>query len=163
MAAAGEGTADAGGKAKPDLLIELHKSYIAGLQSKKDTFEYAATEHLRMSAIYWGLTAMELMSGTSMMDCDRIVAWINLCKHPSVRSLDPPTTSVLATRMRTFARSERHFFGVASRWYNRHAVAASSTAREKEMVQCDETGSGREVGLVPGMPWYMCAILLSTA
>jgi prenyltransferase beta subunit len=68
-----------------DLKIELHKSYIIGLQSKKSSFEYAATEHLRMSAIYWGLTAMDLMSAKDMMACEEIIAWVMKCQHPSVR------------------------------------------------------------------------------
>jgi geranylgeranyl transferase type-2 subunit beta len=71
-------------KAPPELKIDLHKAYIASLQSKKASFEYAATEHLRMSAIYWGLTAMDLMGAKDMMACDEIVSWVMKCQHPSV-------------------------------------------------------------------------------
>ena len=67
-----------------ELKIELHQTYIVGLQAKKSSFEYAATEHLRMSAIYWGLTAMDLMSAKNMMACDDIVAWVMQCRHESV-------------------------------------------------------------------------------
>ena len=71
-------------KSELELRIELHKLYIVGLQAKKASFEYAATEHLRMSAIYWGLTSMDLMFAKDMMACDEIVAWIMKCQHPSV-------------------------------------------------------------------------------
>ena len=70
----------------PDLKLDLHKSYIVGLQSKKSSFEYAATEHLRMSAIYWGLSAMDLMFAKNLMLCDEIAAWVMKCQHTSVRS-----------------------------------------------------------------------------
>ncbi len=83
MTHAGSEQQEASNKA-PELKTDLHKSYIASLQSKKASFEYAATEHLRMSAIYWGLTAMDLMGAKEMMACDEIVSWVMKCQHPSV-------------------------------------------------------------------------------
>ena len=38
-----------------------HGNYITSLQDKVDTFEYCVTEHLRMSAVYWTLTALKLL------------------------------------------------------------------------------------------------------
>ena len=45
--------------------------------------EYAVTEHLRMSGIYWGLTAMHLMSAVHEMKAEEIVEWLVQCQHPS--------------------------------------------------------------------------------
>jgi prenyltransferase beta subunit len=39
-----------------DFFEELHATYCGSLASKTDSFEYVATEHLRMSGIYWGLS-----------------------------------------------------------------------------------------------------------
>ena len=46
--------------------------------------EYAVTEHLRMSGVYWGLTAMYLMSAQDQMKTDEIVQWVIKCQHSSV-------------------------------------------------------------------------------
>lgn len=54
--------------------------------SPQDTFEYAVTEHLRMSGVYWGLAAMDLLSDIQSMDCEGIAKWVMDCQHPSVRS-----------------------------------------------------------------------------
>ena len=48
--------------------------------------EYAVTEHLRMSGIYWGLTSMYLMSAEDQMKGADIVEWVVQCGHPSVSS-----------------------------------------------------------------------------
>lgn len=43
------------------LLLQKHSDYIAAFGANKDDYEYCMTEYLRMSGIYWSLTAMELM------------------------------------------------------------------------------------------------------
>jgi geranylgeranyl transferase type-2 subunit beta len=48
---------------------------------KKDTFEYCATEHIRVSGAYWGVMAMDLMHSTHLMKRDEIVAWLLECQH----------------------------------------------------------------------------------
>ncbi len=91
MAHAASEQQEASNSKAPELKIDLHRSYVASLQAKKASFEYAATEHLRMSAIYWGLTAMDLLSAKEMMACDEIVSWVMKCQHPSVIFFpDPP-------------------------------------------------------------------------
>ena len=70
-------------KGAQKLYLELHRKYIVELQEKRNTFEYAVTEHLRMSGIYWGLTAMHLMSAAERMKGDEIVEWVVQCQHPS--------------------------------------------------------------------------------
>ena len=48
---------------------------------KTDTFEYYASEHLKMSAVYWGCMAMELMGSLKLMDRDAIIRWVLSCQH----------------------------------------------------------------------------------
>ena len=38
-----------------------HKEYIRKVSSDTESLEYLATQHLRMSGVYWGLTAMDLL------------------------------------------------------------------------------------------------------
>lgn len=47
------------------LLLQKHSDYLAGYGSNKDDYEFCMTEYLRMSGIYWSLTAMELMDQSS--------------------------------------------------------------------------------------------------
>lgn len=62
-------------------LEDKHATYVAGLASKTETFEYVATEHLRMSGIYWGLSAMALMGREIEMQVGEIVDWVLKCQH----------------------------------------------------------------------------------
>ena len=50
---------------------------------REDTFEFYATEHFRMSGVYWGLTAMHLLGKQDMMDTGGIVNWVLSCQHPN--------------------------------------------------------------------------------
>ncbi|KAG5732548.1 hypothetical protein E4T56_gene13616, partial [Termitomyces sp. T112] len=43
------------------LAIPLHVSYIKALGDNKDDLTYHLTAHLRMNAVYWGLTALCIM------------------------------------------------------------------------------------------------------
>ena len=40
---------------------DKHVTFLKALQDKVDTFEYCVTEHLRMSAVYWTMTAFVLL------------------------------------------------------------------------------------------------------
>jgi geranylgeranyl transferase type-2 subunit beta len=62
---------------------EAHTRFISNLGKDKETFEYCVTEHLRMSGVYWGLTAMDLMGRRHEMPCDEIVEWVMKCGHPN--------------------------------------------------------------------------------
>lgn len=43
--------------------------------------EYCITEYLRMSGVYWGLTAMFLMNKQDMMEKDEILEFVQSCQH----------------------------------------------------------------------------------
>jgi geranylgeranyl transferase type-2 subunit beta len=62
---------------------EKHAQYVVSLSSKTNTFEHVATEHLRMSGVYWGLSAMALMGKLEEMDKEKIIEWVVSCQHPS--------------------------------------------------------------------------------
>lgn len=61
---------------------EKHSSFILGLDSKRDSrLEYVVSEHLRLSAVYWGLCAMETLGHGSSMDKAAIAALVQSCRR----------------------------------------------------------------------------------
>ncbi|XP_002740225.2 geranylgeranyl transferase type-2 subunit beta-like [Saccoglossus kowalevskii] len=69
-------------KAPTSFLGDKHSEFIAAYGSKKDyKYEYAMTEYLRMSGIYWGLTAMDLLGKLHNMDKDKVVQFVKDCQH----------------------------------------------------------------------------------
>lgn len=45
----------------PRLVVEAHKAYIQRLSGKRDGFEHWVSEHLKMSGLYWGLCALDML------------------------------------------------------------------------------------------------------
>lgn len=66
-------------------LGEPHLAYIKKISSDTTSFEFAVTQHLRMSGVYWGVTAMALMGRDLAveMDSESIVDWVQKCQHKS--------------------------------------------------------------------------------
>lgn len=58
-------------------LEEAHVAYIRKVSSDTSSFEFAVTQHLRMSGVYWGLTAMALLGRDLSVEMkgDEIVEW----------------------------------------------------------------------------------------
>lgn len=52
----------------------LHK--LTSFLQTTDNFEYYATEHFRMSGVYWGVTTLHLLGKLDMLDGDSIVEWV---------------------------------------------------------------------------------------
>ncbi|CAI7906995.1 unnamed protein product, partial [Closterium sp. NIES-53] len=50
---------------------------------KTEGIEYVATEHLRMSGAYWGLTAMDLMGRLKDMHSPAMLPWLLSCQQPN--------------------------------------------------------------------------------
>jgi geranylgeranyl transferase type-2 subunit beta len=48
----------------------------------KSLEKYCMTEYLRMSGIYWGLTAMSLMKELDRMRKDEILEFVRSCQDP---------------------------------------------------------------------------------
>lgn len=55
----------AGGGPELKLELERHASYLSVYGTDKDDYDFCKTEFLRMSGMYWGLTALELMAKSS--------------------------------------------------------------------------------------------------
>jgi len=64
-------------------LQSKHEAFVLSLDKKNDTFEYYASEHLKMSAVYWGCMAMELMGSLDKMDKKGLLTWMQQCQHPN--------------------------------------------------------------------------------
>ena len=47
----------------------------------KESFEFYATEHFRMSGVYWGLTALHLLGRLDLLDREAVVAWVLACQR----------------------------------------------------------------------------------
>ena len=60
----------------PPFYRALHKKYIRELGDNTQSYEYQVTEHLRMSGIYWGFTAMALLRASEEMKPMDIVDWV---------------------------------------------------------------------------------------
>ena len=46
-----------------------------------DGFIYYATEHFRMSGVYWGLSALRLLGKQQLLNEKEILEWVLACKH----------------------------------------------------------------------------------
>ncbi|XP_049963725.1 geranylgeranyl transferase type-2 subunit beta isoform X2 [Schistocerca serialis cubense] len=66
-----------------ELLLQKHSDYIASYGMNKDEYEYCMTEYLRMSGMYWGLTAIELMGNLDRMNKQEILDFIRMCQDES--------------------------------------------------------------------------------
>lgn len=53
------------------------------------TQEYCMTEFLRMSGIYWGVTALDLTDHLDKIDQDSIVEFIKKCQCPVSGGISP--------------------------------------------------------------------------
>jgi len=77
----------AAGMAASELSV-LHAGFIKRQSEDRDTIEYVLTEHLRMSGVYWGLTAMELIGHLGDMDGAVGNGQANIASHVLQRLLN---------------------------------------------------------------------------
>ncbi|TGZ83128.1 terpenoid cyclases/Protein prenyltransferase [Ascodesmis nigricans] len=64
------------------LHVEKHVAYIRSLDTRRDSLEYWLTEHLRLSGVYWGLTALCLLGHPDALPRDDTIAFVKSCQHP---------------------------------------------------------------------------------
>ncbi|KAJ7086704.1 terpenoid cyclases/protein prenyltransferase alpha-alpha toroid [Mycena epipterygia] len=62
-----------------ELLTSLHVSYIQNLGKSTDDLMYHLTAHLRLNAIYWGLTALCIMGQPEALDRDEVIQFVESC------------------------------------------------------------------------------------
>ncbi|KAI0300622.1 rab geranylgeranyltransferase [Multifurca ochricompacta] len=61
------------------LLTDLHVKYIQNLGKNKDDLTYHMTAHLRMNAVYWGLTALCVMKHKDALDAEETIEYVMSC------------------------------------------------------------------------------------
>ncbi|OAX37229.1 terpenoid cyclases/Protein prenyltransferase [Rhizopogon vinicolor AM-OR11-026] len=61
------------------LLVPLHVAYIRALGNSQDELSYHLSAHLRMNAVYWGLTALCIMDHKDALDRDEMVDFVMSC------------------------------------------------------------------------------------
>ncbi|XP_068221462.1 geranylgeranyl transferase type-2 subunit beta [Palaemon carinicauda] len=71
------------------LLLQKHADYIIGYSKKKEDYEYTMTEHFRMSGIYWGISAVDLLDQLGKMDSTEIVTFVKKCHDPTTGGFAP--------------------------------------------------------------------------
>ncbi|KAI0361986.1 rab geranylgeranyltransferase [Trametes cingulata] len=59
--------------------IPLHVKYIQALGENKDDLVYHLTAHLRMNAIYWGLTALCVMNHKNALNREEMIDFVMSC------------------------------------------------------------------------------------
>ncbi|XP_042890390.1 geranylgeranyl transferase type-2 subunit beta-like [Penaeus japonicus] len=73
------------------LLYQKHADYIVGYSKKKDDYEFTMTEHFRMSGMYWGITALDLLNQLERMDSTDIIDFICKCQDKGSGGFSPST------------------------------------------------------------------------
>ena len=63
---------------------DLHAEYIKKIANDTSSYEYIMTQNIRMSGVYWGLTAMALLGRDLQVeiDADYIFNWLLSCQDP---------------------------------------------------------------------------------
>jgi len=61
------------------LLVDRHVSYIQSLGDNKDDLAYHMTAHLRLNAVYWGLTALCIMNRKDALDREEMISFVLSC------------------------------------------------------------------------------------
>lgn len=62
------------------LLIEKHVDFIRKYGSSEDDYEYGMTDYLRMSGMYWGLTALDLVNKLDSLPQNEVISLIKQCQ-----------------------------------------------------------------------------------
>lgn len=63
---------------------EKHVKYIKKVASDTESFEFLVSQYLRLSGVYWGMTAMSILGKDMNVDMDGpgIVEWVLTCQDP---------------------------------------------------------------------------------
>ncbi|KAL1491636.1 hypothetical protein ABEB36_012205 [Hypothenemus hampei] len=66
--------------APKEILFEKHVQFINEYGKDEDNFEYGMTDYLRLSGMYWGLTALELINAQPSQCKDNIIDYVKKCQ-----------------------------------------------------------------------------------
>ncbi|XP_018336356.1 geranylgeranyl transferase type-2 subunit beta [Agrilus planipennis] len=64
------------------LLLEKHIKFIKQYGQSENDFEYGMTDYLRVSGMYWGLTALELVDKLDSLPKEEVIGFIQKCQDP---------------------------------------------------------------------------------
>jgi geranylgeranyl transferase type-2 subunit beta len=64
-----------------EFVRDKHVAYVVALDAQRDSYEHVVTEHLRMSGVYWGLSALEVVAAGDALDKAAIVRFVASCRH----------------------------------------------------------------------------------
>jgi geranylgeranyl transferase type-2 subunit beta len=83
LAATARRCSDASGTAAPEggFVPAAHRKYIKRVSEDSAAYEYAVSEHLRMSGIYWAAAALDLVDSLDALDGDAVVKFVLDCQH----------------------------------------------------------------------------------
>jgi len=65
----------------PAFAAAAHRKYIKRVSEDSAAYEYAVSEHLRMSGIYWAATALSLVGALDDLDGAAVVDFVLSCQH----------------------------------------------------------------------------------
>jgi len=85
----GDGGGDADAQNGQKLQFWKHVEYIENHGKQEDDYEYCMTEFLRMSGIYWGTTALDIMGQLDRLDRKYIVEFVKRCQCPTTGGFAP--------------------------------------------------------------------------
>jgi geranylgeranyl transferase type-2 subunit beta len=66
-----------------ELNKELHVKFIQNLIKTTTGLEYKLSEHLRLSALYWALTSLDILSQLHVIDREEVISYVKSCKFPN--------------------------------------------------------------------------------
>ena len=67
------------GDAPTSFLRQQHIDYVEQWNKRKGDFEYIMSEYLRMSGLYWCITALELLDARDKLDQDAVLQFVDEC------------------------------------------------------------------------------------
>jgi geranylgeranyl transferase type-2 subunit beta len=67
----------------PPFFGAKHRAFVLSLEAQRgERLEFVVSEHLRLSALYWGLSALETLSSGHLLDKAAIVREVQQCRAP---------------------------------------------------------------------------------
>mmetsp|Transcript_34219 Transcript_34219/g.105835 ORF Transcript_34219/g.105835 Transcript_34219/m.105835 type:complete len:189 (-) Transcript_34219:256-822(-) len=71
--------------APPDFVGDLHAAYIKYVSEDTEALEFVTTDYMRMSGVYWGVTALRLLDRDPAADLggEKLIEWTLACQHAS--------------------------------------------------------------------------------
>lgn len=65
-----------------ELLLDKHVEFIKRYGKSDDDYEFGMSDYLRMSGMYWGLTALDLVDKLNIIPQSEVIQFIKQCQDP---------------------------------------------------------------------------------